>query len=532
MASVATVRRMAWLGMACALGATVAAAPARAESVLRVAMSAADIPDWTGAPDQGYEGFRFVGFSLYDSLTEWDLSHSDKAADIRPGLATSWTIDPADHKKWIFKLREGVTFTDGCPWNADSAVWNFKRLMDTASPQYNVRQHAMQSWLITNIADITKVDDHTIAATTKIEDSLLPYEVAGYFQISNCAVTKMNNDYTAFAKSPSGTGPYKFDKVVPHERLELVKNADYWDKTRVPKHDRLVLIPMPEASTRAAALLSGQVDFIEAPSPDTIPRLKEGGMKIITVPYPHNWNYQLRADRPPFNDVRVRQAANYAINRDELVDMLQGVATPGYGKFIESQTWYGKPLQYTFNIDKAKALLKEAGCMPCKFTVGISTSGSGQMQPLPMNELVKEQLDAAGFQVTLAPMDWNSLIDVFFGGSHKYPQYDAVNVSLSSIEPVQGVMKSSMTRFQPPNGWNWGYFTDPAIDKLGEEALSTFDGPARDALIAKMHETYVADAPEVFIAHDLNPRAISPKVHGFVQAQSWFQDLTPITVGD
>jgi len=318
--------------------------------------------------------------------------------------------------------------------------------------------------------------------------------------------------------------------VVPHERLELVKNPDYWDHGRVPKHDRLVLLPMPEASTRAAALLAGQVDFIEAPSPDTLPRLRAAGMTIITVPYPHNWDYQLRFDRPPFNDLRVRQAANYAINRAELVEMLQGVATPGYGKFIESQPWYGHPIQYTYNPDKAKALLKEAGCLPCKFTVGISTSGSGQMQPLPMNELIKEQLDAVGFQVKLAPMDWNSLIDVFIGGSHKYPQYDAINVSLSSIEPGQGVLKSTMTRYQPPNGWNWGYFQDPAIDKLGEEALSTFDPPKRDALIAKLHETAIADAQEIFIAHDLNPRALSPKVKGFVQAQSWFQDLTPITI--
>ncbi len=76
---------------------------------------------------------------------------------------------------------------------------------------------------------------------------------------------------------PSGTGPYKFDSVVPHERLELVKNDKYWNPERIPKHDRLVLLPMPEAATRAAALLSGQVDFVEAPSPDTIPRLKGAG---------------------------------------------------------------------------------------------------------------------------------------------------------------------------------------------------------------------------------------------------------------
>jgi len=530
MRPIATRATRRCLGIACAIGLLCGTAAARAESVLRVAMSAADIPDWTGAPDQGYEGFRFVGFSLYDSLTEWDLTHSDRAPEIRSALAESWAVDPVDHKTWIFKLRHGVKYHDGCDWNAESAVWNFGRVMLSDSPQYNVRQHAMQSWLITNVASMEKIDDYTIAVHTKIEDSLIPYEVAGYFQVSNCAVTKAANDYTVFAKQPAGTGPYKFDKVVPHERLEFVKNADYWDKARIPKHDRLVLLPMPEASTRAAALLSGQVDFIEAPSPDTIPKLKQAGMTIITVPYPHNWNYQLRIDRPPFNDIRVRQAANYAINRDELVDMLQGVATAGYGKFIESQVWYGNPMQYTFDLAKAKALLKAAGCMPCKFTVGISTSGSGQMQPLPMNELVKEQLDAAGFQVTLAPMDWNSLIDVFIGGAHKYPQYDAINVSLSSIEPVQGVMKGTMTRYEPPNGWNWGYFDDPAVDKLGEAALSTFDPAPRDKLIGKMHETVIADAQEIFIAHDLNPRAISPKVHGFVQAQSWFQDLTPITV--
>ena len=518
------------LGVASTLGTGVMAAPALAETALRVAMSAADIPDWTGAPDQGYEGYRFVGFSLYDSLTEWDLTRSDQAPQIRAALAESWAVDPNDHKTWVFKLRHGVKYHDGCDWNADSAVWNFGRVMVSEAPQYNVRHHAMQSWLITNVASIDKVDDYTIAVRTKIEDSLVPYELAGYFQVSHCAVLKAKNDYAEFGKKPAGTGPYVFDRVVPHERLELLKNASYWDAARVPKHDRLVLLPIPEASTRAAALLSGQVDFIEAPSPDTIPKLKGAGMTVITVPYPHNWNYQLRVDRPPFNDLRVRQAANYAINRAELVDMLQGVATPGYGKFIESQPWYGHPMEYTFNLEKAKALLKQAGCTPCKFTVGISTSGSGQMQPLPMNELVKEQLDAAGFQVTLAPMDWNSLIDVFIGGSHKYPQYDAINVSLSSIEPGQGVMKGTMSRYEPPNGWDWGYFSNPAVDALGEQALSTFDPPARDKLIAKMHEAVIADAQEIFIVHDLNPRAISPKVKGFVQAQSWFQDLTPITI--
>ena len=99
----------------------------------------------------------------------------------------------------------------------------------------------------------------------------------------------------------------------------------------------MVLIPMPEATTRAAALISGGIDFVEAPSPDTIPRLKSAGMNIITLPYPHNWTYQLNFQKGPFADARVRQAANYAINRAEMVDMLGGVAMEGYGVFTPTR---------------------------------------------------------------------------------------------------------------------------------------------------------------------------------------------------
>ena len=255
-----------------------------------------------------------------------------------------------------------------------------------------------------------------VAIYTKTPDSLAPYNLSVWYMISKCAVEKANFDYAQYAKAPAGTGPYKFDRVVPRERLELVKNADYWNPARVPKHDRLVLIPMPEATTRAAALMAGQVDFVEAPSPDTIPRLKSSGMNVITLPYPHNWHYQLNFVEPPFNDVRVRRAANYAMDRDEMVQMLGGIAQPGYAIYTPTSKLYGNPVKYEFDPKKATALLKEAGCYPCAVTLAISTSGSGQMQPLPMNELVKAQLEAVGFKVKLEVMDWNALLDVSYQG--------------------------------------------------------------------------------------------------------------------
>jgi peptide/nickel transport system substrate-binding protein len=96
--------------LACAVASGILTATARAESVVRVGMTAGDIPDWTGQPDQGFEGFRFVGWTLHDSFINWDLSRSDREAPLIAGLATKWTIDPTNNKRWVFELRKGVKF--------------------------------------------------------------------------------------------------------------------------------------------------------------------------------------------------------------------------------------------------------------------------------------------------------------------------------------------------------------------------------------------------------------------------------------
>ena len=225
-------------------------------------MTAGDLPVTTGNPDQGFEGYRFVGYNLYDALVLWDLSGAgDKAADIKPGLATEWHVDEGDSKRWIFTLREGVKWHDGCPFTADDVVWNFGYSGDDKAPQFNPAQFAQARAYLGTYAGVEKVDDRTVAFTTKVPDALFPYMMSFVMMVSPCRAKEVNNNWTEFALKPSGTGPYKFDKMVPHQRLEFVPNTDYWDKARVPKQARLVLVPMPEASTRTAALLSGQVDL-------------------------------------------------------------------------------------------------------------------------------------------------------------------------------------------------------------------------------------------------------------------------------
>ena len=501
-----------------------------AETVLRVGMTVSDIPDWSGQPDQGYEGARFVGWSLYDSLINWDLSRSDVEAKMVPGLATEWAVDPENDKRWIFKLRQGVKFHDNCEWNAKSAAWNIERLTIQTVPQFNPVQYARQRSRTGNLERAEVVDDYTLAIYSKTPDALFPYNFYNWFMISPCAVEAAKYDYTAFAKHPVGTGPYKFDKVTPRERLELVKNADYWDRKRVPKHDRLVLLPMPESTTRTAALLSGQADFIEAPAPDMIDRLKESGAQIYTNEYPHVWVYAFNTRKGPFANVKVRQAANYAVNRQEMVEMLNGLAVAAGSTYSDKSPFFGGAKAYDYQPEKAKALLKEANCLPCEIRIAMSNSGSGMMQPLSMNELVKEQLEQVGFKVTLSVVDWNSIMSISQKGWEANPDYDAVNGANPIIDPVSAIFRRYTTASNAPQGLNWGWYSNAKVDELAKQAQQTFDIDKQTKIISEMHRLTTEDPPLLFVVRDLNPRALGPKVKGFVQAQSWFQDLTPITV--
>ena len=152
------------------------------------------------------------------------------------------------------------------------------------------------------------------------------------------------------------------------------------------------------------------------------------------------------------------------------------------------------------------------------------------MQPLPMNELAKAQLEAAGFKVKFEVMDWNTLLATFWGGWEKNPNVDAINVSLSVLDPVSGFLKHFTTSNRGPVGLNWGWYQNKEIDALADKVQASFDPAEQKKILQQMHEMVVADGGRVFIVHDLNPRALSPKLKGFVQAQSWFQDMTPIVV--
>ncbi len=256
-----------------------------------------------------------------------------------------------------------MKFHDGSAFNADAVIWNFDKVFDTKSPQFDQRQASQVRPRLPSVASYRKVDDMTVEVKTKVVDALFPYQMLWFLVSSPAQFEKLGKDWNKFASEPSGTGPFKLARLVPRERAELVRNEAYWNPKRLPKADRMILVVAPEGATRTAALLSGQVDLIETPTPDTVDRLHQG-------------RHEDRAERDaarlelspsmlpgsPWTDIRLRKAANLAIDRNAIVQLLGGLATPAFGQVDKSSPWFGKPsFEIKFAPDEARTLMSAAG---------------------------------------------------------------------------------------------------------------------------------------------------------------------------
>jgi len=506
-------------------------------TTLRIGMTASAVPLPNGMPDQGAEGHRFMGITLYDHLVTWDLSKGDRAAPLRAGLATDWKPHPDEPKRWIFTLREGVKFHDGKTLTADDVVFSFNRAFKNDSPEFDPRGSAQVRSRMPTLVKWYAEGPGTFVIETRVVDSLVPYGVTWIGITHQGAWEAAGRDNDKLLEKPVGTGPFKLESFTVRERAVLARNPDYWEAARVPKVGKVLLLPLPEPNTRIAALRSNQVDFIEAPPPDAIPALRQAGFAITSNPYGHNWTWHLSLlEGSPWRDIRVRRAANLAIDRAGMKDMLGGMMLEGGGLVPVGGVWNPvRSPRLTYDPAAAKKLLAEAGITPrtpMKTKVAISSSGSGQMQVLAMNEALQQQLKEVGIEIDFEVFDWNTLLSTWREGA-KSPAArgcTAINVSYTALDPYTAMIRLLKSDLAPPTANNWGYLNDPSYDAIIAKVYETFAPEPQNALLKQLHDKAVDDALFLFVAHDLNPRGMSTKVQGFVQAQSWFQDLTPISM--
>jgi peptide/nickel transport system substrate-binding protein len=419
---------------------------------------------------------------IFESLVQLDTSGAAK-----PLLATSWTMSP-DGKVWTFKLRDGVKFHDGTPFDADAVKFSLDRVRDPATGSLSGPS------FLGPIDRVEVVDRLTVRLTyTKPYPALLDGLETGYLAIvSPTAARKFGKE---FGQHPVGTGPYVFESWTRGQQVILKRNAAYAWAPAHAKHqgpgylDTITFRFIPEHQTRLAAFERGELDLMgRAPGPD-VGRLREDKRFVVHLNMfkGEPTEFLINASKSPTNEVAVRQAMLYAINRASVVKAVTfGISTPAYGPLKPSiwPYWRGVEEMYRHDPAKARELFDKAGWKPgpdgirVKEGKRLSTivNVKDDPQALDMLQLMQADLKQVGMDLEIRPMALAASEDLARKGENGLTFMD-----------WRGTDPDILTlQFHSKNigGWNFGHLKDPALDKLLDDAREEMNRAKRQ----KMYE--------------------------------------------
>jgi peptide/nickel transport system substrate-binding protein len=456
---------------------------------------------------------------LYESLVAYDLTSTADVLPIKPVLAESWQISP-DGKVYTFKLRQGIKFHDGTPFDSESVKFNFERASDPQHPLFFDKGRGTSAQIFSLVEKMEAPDPTTFRITLKDARAyfLALFDKVPMFVGSPTAIQKYGND--EFGNHPVGTGPFRFVSRESGSKITLERNPDYWGSA--PYLDKIVVRGIGEPTARVVALQTGEVDFINDVAPDQIDALRKNAeIEVSQASIPHTWLINLNHHDKPFSDVRVRQAASLAINRDALAkDILKGTALPatqleGPGGVAHDASLSGWP----YDPPKAKQLLSEAGYPNGFDTVfALPTAGSGMLDATRIAEYLQKNWADVGIRAKLETQEWTSYVPYFFKG---IPSDKGLYAMANVTGDGQDMEKLNAAAFQPPNGFNVGWYQNDQVEKLLVEARATPDPVAAAKVYQQVEKILNDDVARVYVLHSLQPKAFNKKVRGFVNPHSW-----------
>src|SRR5713101_253030 len=358
-----------------------------------------------------FDVFHAIGYEAYWALENIHsgLVRVDPQGQILPDMATSWDITD-DGRTYIFHLHPGIRFHDGTPANAEAIKWNFDYILDpTNSADTRVFYQP--------IAAVEALDDTTLHIRLKEPSADFLMVLGGYYTgflvASPTAVTQWGKDYKFH---PVGAGPFTFVAWTPGQQVILEKNGHYF-KPGLPYLDRIVLKTMKDATTRMGAVRAGELAFATW-IPLEMVRVMQGvpGVQVVTGPLYNVWNLRMNVARPPFDDLRVRQAVvGYGIDRHAIRTLgFLGYGQPGVSMLTPGMPGCNSLLErYPYAPQKAKALLQEAGYGPSHPLVFTFLSPTIEPAFTNVPTLLKEQLGCIGVQMKIDMLDKVTWMDRF-----------------------------------------------------------------------------------------------------------------------
>jgi peptide/nickel transport system substrate-binding protein len=465
-------------------------------------------------------------YEIYDRLVELDFTAEVPFPPQIPGLATSWTISP-DGTIYTFKLRQGVTFHDGTPFDAAALKFNLDRIRDPNFPYYYQRGAGATSFVFGRVAETVVVDPSTVRIQLSepfgnFIDALMRKEASF---ASPESIKRLGNEKNG--ESPVGTGPFKFVQREPGSKVVFARNASYWGGA--PPLDQVIVRVISEPTAAVSALLSKEVHFINTVPPDSVGLIESHpDFAVVRANVPSNFVVMYNMRQQPMNDVRVRQALNYALDRETYIrDIMKGLAKPAKAFFSPNGPVYNPDLKgYSYDIDKAKALLREAGLESgFSFTLLAGSAESTRNAAV----FIKDSLAKVRVNVDLQLIEPNALSATMSREGTK-PGVGGVFWSWDS-DNAFNFDRFFSSAFGPPNGVNWGFYGNPAVDKLIADAARTPDKAERIKIYQNAERLIADDAAFLFFYYAVEVRAYQKKLHWtsannitFTLRNAWLDD--------
>lgn len=437
-----------------------------------------------------------VANSVFEGLMERDLN-----LELKPGLAESYEY--LDDKTLEFKLREGIEFHNGEPFNAEAVKFSFDRLLGEEGqkgPQYSN---------YTSIDSVKVIDDYTVQLLLKTPDPVLLTKLAGYGAVIVPPKYVQEEGDENFNNNPVGTGPFKMTEYKRDQTIVLEKNDKYW-KEGLPKLDKVTFKVIPEASTRIAELQTGKIDIMKRVEVAQADAVKDTGfLELMDVGTPTVYSLRFDTAQKPVDDVRVRQAINYAIDKQAILDEILG----GYGTLIstfQSELSFGNNPDlepYPYDPEKAKQLLKEAGVAEGTELEVFIPGDDGNFKEIA--QAVAFYMEEVGLKMNINSVDGTTLIsDLIPNGEagHMYRMgWGGWTLDFDN---------TAYLMYHEGEQWNPS-FKDEKVEELLAAQRNTVDQKEREAIFKELTEVLYELAPEVNLYQAVDLYAVNNRVKNF-----------------
>lgn len=482
------------------------------------------------AVDPAY-AYDFTANPVLTQITE-GLLKFENGDTLAPNLAESW--ENPDPLTYIYHLRKDVTFQDGSPMTIDDVLFSMERTRNPETASY-------VGWMYDSVGTIAKVDDWTLQVTLKQPDALwqyVPATTAGHV-ISQAYYEAHKDTFGKPEGGVLGTGPFKFVSWSTGNEIVLAKYDGYWDKANGgPYLDSVVFKILPEATTRVAGLQTGELQALigtDATPADQLPIVQN--MKNVTLDFQDSYlTYFLAFNTQvaPFDNPKVRQALNYALDKVLLTENLYSVpeavtvakavdVMPRLWTF-EQDTWqaaYDKLPDYQYDLEKAKQLLDESGVADQLNGKSITTDEN----PLTLGMALALQAAAQdlGYSLDINKVTFQESISLAFGGAR---DYDIIATAWGSDfpDPSGNLLPVFASRFVGDGGSNFGNYQNPQVDELLDAQNVLTDNAERTDLMIQAENIIAEDSPWIVVLHPRQTFALNNDYEGYTITPLWYWD--------